>query len=297
MATQNAVAGPSKARDPVPVKGYNYEEDFEEPDHPQKRYYITVPSTMLASTPMAATIGFFLGARRGAVRARLRFLAENAHRQPTTVQGWYFYTKTRNYRVFFAACKYGARYALGLGAAALAFTTAEEYIGYTREKYFPKASDAFATPKDPKRTSWRAGPPHIEDGMLAGSLLTFFAGLAYRLPNPLLIRGVLVGFTLGSIFSGGLIVQDKLAYSIRMKQAADEATEEVLDENPVPARPTGAELENKAKEEDALAPGAMADGSSEELGWIEWAMHKAGLGGGAADTRDQADKGDKGKKA
>jgi hypothetical protein len=85
--TENADAGPSKAREPVPVKGYNYEEDVED-DHPQKRYYITVPSTMLASTPMAATIGFFLGARRGAVKARLQFLAENAHRQPTTVQGW-----------------------------------------------------------------------------------------------------------------------------------------------------------------------------------------------------------------
>ncbi len=137
--------------------------------------------------------------------------------------------------------------------------------------------------------------------MLAGSLLTFFAGLACelllgdvgqwrrtqlipdRLPNPLLIRGVLVGFTLGTIFSGGLIVQDKLAYSIRMKKEADAATEEVLEENPVPARPTGAELaageaEATEKEEHvALAGGAMADGSCEEMGWIEWAMHKAGL--------------------
>lgn len=90
MASENAVAGPSKARERVAVKGYNYEEDVEdmEDHHPQKRYYITVPSTMLASTPMAATIGFFLGARRGAVKARLQFLAQNAHRQPTTVQGW-----------------------------------------------------------------------------------------------------------------------------------------------------------------------------------------------------------------
>lgn len=90
QVTENAVAGPSS---PSPaqgaVQGYRYEEDVEVADnHPQKRYYITVPSTILASTPMAATIGFFLGARRGAVKARLRFLAENAHRQPKTVQGW-----------------------------------------------------------------------------------------------------------------------------------------------------------------------------------------------------------------
>ncbi|BEJ11978.1 hypothetical protein CspHIS471_0204380 [Cutaneotrichosporon sp. HIS471] len=282
MASENAVAGPSKERESkeperVPVKGYNYEEDYE-PDHPQKRYYITVPSAMLASTPMAMAIGFFLGARRGAVKARLQFLAENAHRQPTTIQGWYFYTKTRNYRVFFAACKYGARYSLGLGAAALAFTTAEEYIGYRREKHFPKASDAFATPVDPKRTSWRKGPPHIEDGMLAGSLLTIFAGMAYRLPNPLLIRGVLVGFTLGSIFSAGLIVQDKLAYSIRMRNAADAAVEEVLEENPVPDHPTGKELEKAdGKEKDVPAIGTKEGSGTERMGWFEWAMDKVRL--------------------
>lgn len=145
--------------------------------------------------------------------------------------------------------------------------------------------------------------------MLAGSLLTFFAGLACecgrgrgrgerrlgtsrratlpeltpdRLPNPLLIRGVLVGFTLGTIFSGGLIVQDKLAYSIRMRKAADAAVEEVLEENPLPSPPTGAELEERARQKEehvALAGGAMADGSGlEDMGWIEWAMHKAGLG-------------------
>ncbi|GMK57226.1 hypothetical protein CspeluHIS016_0400600 [Cutaneotrichosporon spelunceum] len=274
MASGNAVAGPSKEREPAPVKGYNYEED-DEADHPQKRYYITIPSTMLASTPMAMAIGFFLGGRRGASKARLRFLAENAHRQPTTVQGWYFYTKTRNYRVFFAACKSGGQYSLGLGAAALAFTTLEEYIGYRREKHFPKQSDAFATPVDPKRTSWRKGPPHVEDGMLAGSLLTLFAGMAYRLPNPLLIRGVLVGFTLGSIFSAGLIAQDKLAYSIRMKKAADAAADEVLQENPSPDLPTRTELG------EAGAPGMEVQGSqvnetsgSEQMGWFEWAMDK-----------------------
>lgn len=90
-STENAVAGPS-TQTQTTVQGYHYEEDAEEPAHPQKRYYFYVPSTILASTPMAAAIGFILGARRGAVKARLRFLAENAHRQPTTVQGWVSWT-------------------------------------------------------------------------------------------------------------------------------------------------------------------------------------------------------------
>lgn len=78
-------------------------------------------------------------------------------------------------------------------------------------------------------------------------------------------------------------MQDKLAYSIRMRKAADEAVESQLEATPVPSPPTGAEIEAKAVEDAdvehaALQGGAMADGSgSEELGWIEWAMHKAGL--------------------
>jgi len=40
-------------------------------------------------------IGTAIGLVRGSRAAGLRFLAENAHRPPTTVQGWYFYNKTK----------------------------------------------------------------------------------------------------------------------------------------------------------------------------------------------------------
>jgi hypothetical protein len=38
--------------------------------------------------PVAGLIGLGIGMSRGGSRARLRFLAENAHRPPTTYRGW-----------------------------------------------------------------------------------------------------------------------------------------------------------------------------------------------------------------
>lgn len=74
-----------------------------------RRYYL-VPCACF-------TTGFVLGITRGARAASLRFLAENAHRRPTTVQGWYFYKKTKNYRVMWGALKGGA----GVGAKMAGF--------------------------------------------------------------------------------------------------------------------------------------------------------------------------------
>jgi hypothetical protein len=47
-----------------------------------------LPPRLLVLPPVALALGAFVGLSRGGSRARLRFLAENAHRQPTTVQGW-----------------------------------------------------------------------------------------------------------------------------------------------------------------------------------------------------------------
>jgi hypothetical protein len=40
-------------------------------------------------------LGFGAGVYQSAKRASLVFMAENAHRRPDTVQGWYFYNKTK----------------------------------------------------------------------------------------------------------------------------------------------------------------------------------------------------------
>lgn len=54
----------------------------------QDRISVHIPHSMLTLPPTAAAIGLIMGMSRGGSRARLRFLAENAHRMPTTVQGW-----------------------------------------------------------------------------------------------------------------------------------------------------------------------------------------------------------------
>ena len=49
---------------------------------------VHLPERLLVLPPAAFALGAFVGLSRGGSRARLRFLAENAHRPPTTVQGW-----------------------------------------------------------------------------------------------------------------------------------------------------------------------------------------------------------------
>ena len=58
---------------------------------------------------VCASAGMALGVYRGGRMARLRFLAENAHRAPKTVKGWYFYNKTKNYRMMYGGLKEGAK--------------------------------------------------------------------------------------------------------------------------------------------------------------------------------------------
>ncbi|KAF8138223.1 hypothetical protein EV363DRAFT_516276 [Boletus edulis] len=74
----------------------------------------------------AAIMGTLIGAVRGSRRASLRYLAENAHRPPTTVQGWYFYNKTKNYRRMAAGLQEGGLNAMKLGVAALVWVGVED---------------------------------------------------------------------------------------------------------------------------------------------------------------------------
>lgn len=47
-----------------------------------------IPSSVVLIVPSAGALGLMIGIARGAQQARLQFLAENAHRPPTTVRGW-----------------------------------------------------------------------------------------------------------------------------------------------------------------------------------------------------------------
>ncbi|KAI5123433.1 hypothetical protein M0805_006138 [Coniferiporia weirii] len=132
---------------------------------------IDVPNTYLVLPAACAITGLSLGLMRGARAEGWRFLAENAHRAPTTVGGWYLYKKTKNYWMMWGGLKAGGWDALRLGSVGLAWAGLQDgmqRVGLGRFR---------------------------ETGAGVGTTLLFVA--AYRLPwltaRRVLALGVLVG--------------------------------------------------------------------------------------------------------
>ena len=74
----------------------------------------------------AVLTGITIGLFRGSRTSSLRFLAENAHRAPRTVRGWYLYNKTKNYRVVLGGLKGAGADATRLGLTAAGWVGIEE---------------------------------------------------------------------------------------------------------------------------------------------------------------------------
>jgi hypothetical protein len=91
--------------------------------------YIDVPPRILSVTGGGMLLGMAIGGVREARMAGMQFLAENAHRPPRTVRGWYLYSKTKNYRMLLAGLRGAGVESLRLGTIALGFATAEEGLG------------------------------------------------------------------------------------------------------------------------------------------------------------------------
>ncbi|KAI0774170.1 hypothetical protein C8Q74DRAFT_1368674 [Fomes fomentarius] len=87
-----------------------------------RRYYLLPGAAVLTGI----TIGLFRGSRT----ASLRFLAENAHRAPKTVRGWYLYNKSKNYRVLLGGLKGAGADATKLGMTAAGWVALEEGCTY-----------------------------------------------------------------------------------------------------------------------------------------------------------------------
>lgn len=88
--------------------------------------YLTIPPRLYQVPLIALSLGCAIGIMRGGRAASLRFLAENAHRPPTTVQGWYFYKKTKNYKVMLGGLKGAAKEGGRLAGISLLFVGIEE---------------------------------------------------------------------------------------------------------------------------------------------------------------------------
>jgi hypothetical protein len=77
---------------------------------------------------MALLVGTAIGLTHGARGAGLQFQAENVHRPPTTLRGWYLYRKTKNYKVILGGLKEGGKLGSKLGLTGVVWVGAEEAL-------------------------------------------------------------------------------------------------------------------------------------------------------------------------
>lgn len=134
------------------------------------------PSLLVLGPVSALIFGFTSGLVSSSKLASKQFLAENAHRLPTTVQGcvqlsrsrvdltsltsfplvarsWYFYQKTKNYRVLFAGLKGGLKTGARLGLWTGAFLGLEQAVDAGLRQGLVLAGRR----ADEVRTTWAAG--------------------------------------------------------------------------------------------------------------------------------------------
>ncbi|GAA5815387.1 hypothetical protein MFLAVUS_008895 [Mucor flavus] len=111
---------------PPTLVNYDQTEDYEAPG--LLRAGLTTKPRLLLMTSIGGFWGFSIGAFLGGQQSGLQYLAENAHKLPTTVQGWYFYHKTKNYRMMLGGVKRGIRFAGKTGGLCLLYGSLEAAI-------------------------------------------------------------------------------------------------------------------------------------------------------------------------
>ncbi|ORX36823.1 hypothetical protein BD324DRAFT_627315 [Kockovaella imperatae] len=169
-----------------------------------------LPSSVGAYALGAGAIGFIIGAKRGGARARLRFLAENAHRPPKTKEGWYWYLRARNYIMIKNGVLTGVRYGSAFSIATGCYALLDESIGWYRENRLGDVVPRAIPEEEMRRFTWRRGEVRLYDGAIAGGLLSASISLLWRLPRTLFFRAFVLAIGLGSLESGLQMVRDKL---------------------------------------------------------------------------------------
>ncbi|SPO21873.1 uncharacterized protein UTRI_01861_B [Ustilago trichophora] len=168
--------------------------------------------SVLAISPVLPSTAFGLGLISGVLtsgkRAGLVFMAENAHRLPDTVQGWYFYSKTKNYKVLLGAAKGGLKQGARLGIWTTGFCFAERFAELTRgsaQRQFSSSSAA-----EGKEGFKVLG--HWTDGALAGVGTAAAATALYRLPKPSAVRVFQLGLLAGASTGGIRDLQERMLH-------------------------------------------------------------------------------------
>lgn len=81
---------------------------------------------------MSSIVGVFWGFYRGFSETSLVYLAENSHRLPKTVGGWYFYHKRKNYVCIKNGLVNSLKTSLKLGSAVTGYFALEAYLDQFR---------------------------------------------------------------------------------------------------------------------------------------------------------------------
>ncbi|CDS82114.1 uncharacterized protein SPSC_02934 [Sporisorium scitamineum] len=169
--------------------------------------------SVLTISPVLPSTAFGLGLISGVLtsgkRAGLVFMAENAHRLPDTVQGWYFYSKTKNYKVLLGAAKGGLKQGTRLGIWTTGFCFAERFAELTRaslQKQFASSGEV-----EEAREGFKV-LGHWTDGALAGVVTAAAATALYRLPRPSAVKVFQLGLLAGASTGGIRDVQERLVH-------------------------------------------------------------------------------------
>lgn len=188
-STNNDAVSPSSGS--YPIYSVN-----ELPTGDAEAKYIRIRLGISPLLPVSAfAVGMVSGFLTAGKRAGLVFMAENAHRLPDTVQGWYFYSKTKNYKVMLGAVKGGLKQGTRLGIWVTAFCMAERSSEIVRNALLREFSS------DRDRAAKIVG--HWADGALAGLGTASAAAVLYRLPKPAVLRVFQLGLAAGA-FAGGM---------------------------------------------------------------------------------------------
>lgn len=186
---------------------------------PQAYLSCVSPTIPLAGFGLGLVSGFFSASKRSS----LVFLAENAHRKPTTMQGWYFYNKTKNYRVLWDAVKGGVKGGTRLGAWCSLFTLFDSASLYARTVGWDGSNVPTEEVSPPTQSSEASLLGHWTDGVIAGGGVAVVASMIYRTsPVRFFIMGTHYGLAMG-------VLQDWRDWLVQRQQQKDiEAGQGVL---------------------------------------------------------------------
>ncbi|OLY82221.1 hypothetical protein AYI68_g3660 [Smittium mucronatum] len=153
------------------------------------RIHMEPPKRITLLTITGALSGAVVGGYIGGRSASWQYLAERSHNLPTTVSGWYYYHKWKNYRVVLGAIKKASYYGIRIGFVSGAYELVEAAV----DKYVVERTSALGS-------------------VAAGFTVSLLCASAARLPRSSFYRLVKMG-TLGGFCIG--VSQDAIDWYVK----------------------------------------------------------------------------------